>query len=163
MFPPERLRRFFNREADGYRVRRELRELILFAVHNVIKDPPFSHLDLVSCRNLLIYLNRTAQTRVMEILHFALNPGGHLFLGAAESAEGLTDLFSIVDKDNHIYRSRPVGSRPFPIPELGFQPPLGLTTEKKKKLHQYQQAGTAVLWGSSSTAAGTVRTAQPDC
>jgi two-component system, chemotaxis family, CheB/CheR fusion protein len=135
---PERLRRFFNRDAAGYRVRRELRELVLFAVHNVLKDPPFSHLDLVSCRNLLIYLNRTAQTRVMEILHFALNPGGHLFLGAAESAEGLTDLFSIVDKDNHIYRSRPVGPRPFPIPEIGFQPSLGLTVDKKKKPHEYQ-------------------------
>ena len=108
MFPPERLRRFFNRESDGYRVRRELRESILFAVHNVIKDPPFSHLDLVSCRNLLIYLNRTAQTRVLEVLHFALNPGGHLLLGSAESAEGLTDLFNDVDKDHHIYRSRPV-------------------------------------------------------
>ena len=135
---PERLRRFFNREADGYRVRRELRELILFAVHNVIKDPPFSHLDLISCRNLLIYLNRTAQTRVMEIFHFALNPGGHLFLGAAESAEGLTDLFSTFDKDNHIYRSRPVGPRPFPLPELGFQPPLGLIADKKKRPHEYQ-------------------------
>ena len=129
---PERLRRFFNREAQGYRVRRELRESILFAVHNVIKDPPFSHLDLVSCRNLLIYLNRSAQTRVMEILHFALNPGGHLFLGAAESAEGLTDLFSTVDKENHIYRSRLVGSRLFPVPSPGFGMPQGPIAGKTK-------------------------------
>jgi two-component system CheB/CheR fusion protein len=120
----ERLRRFFNREGAGYRVRRELRESILFAVHNVIKDPPFSHLDLISCRNLLIYLNRTAQNRVLEILHFALNPGGHLFLGASESIEGAADLFSTLDKDHHIFRSRPVPPRAFPVPEITFRPPV---------------------------------------
>ena len=85
---PERLKRFFERAAGGYRVKRELRETILFAVHNVIKDPPFSHLDLVSCRNLLIYLNRKAQTRLLEIFHFALNPSGYLFLGSSESIDG---------------------------------------------------------------------------
>jgi two-component system CheB/CheR fusion protein len=105
-------------------VRGELRESILFAVHNVIKDPPFSHLDLVSCRNLLIYLNRTAQSRVLEILHFALNPGGYLFLGASESIEGAADLFSTLDKDHHIFRSRPVPPRAFPVPEITFRPPL---------------------------------------
>ena len=81
---PERLRRFFTKEGDTYRVRKELREMILFAHHNVIKDPPFSHLDLVSCRNLLIYLNR-AQRRVLEVMHFALNAGSYLFLGSSES------------------------------------------------------------------------------
>src|SRR5215813_7531926 len=128
----ERLRRFFNREAEGYRVRRELRESILFAVHNVIKDPPFSHLDLVSCRNLLIYLNRTAQGRVLEILHFALNPGGHLFLGASESIEGAGDLFSTVDKEHHIFRSRTVPPRAFPVPEITLRPPLAAMADKEK-------------------------------
>ena len=84
----ERLRRFFVREAAGYRVRRELRESVLFALHNVIKDAPFSHLDLVTCRNLLIYFNRIAQDRVMETLHFALEPNKFLFLGSSESTEG---------------------------------------------------------------------------
>src|SRR5262249_51888617 len=129
---PERLRRFFNLEADGYRVRRELRETILFAVHNVIKDPPFSHLDLVSCRNLLIYLNRSAQGRVLEVLHFALNPTGYLFLGASESIEGANDLFSISDKSHHIFRSRPVPPRAFPIPEVTFRPPLAPLIERDK-------------------------------
>src|SRR5215813_12696074 len=129
---PERLRRFFNREADGYRVRRELIETILFAVHNVIKDPPFSHLDLVSCRNLLIYLNRSAQGRVLEVLHFALNPTGYLFLGASESIEGAADLFATVDKTSHIFRSRPVPTRAFPIPEVSFRPPLAPLTERDK-------------------------------
>ena len=73
---PERIRRFFTREVGGYRVRRELRETVLFAHHNVLKDPPFSHLDLVCCRNLLIYLNRAAQERPIRTFHFALKPGG---------------------------------------------------------------------------------------
>src|SRR5215467_9042627 len=83
----ERLRRFFGRERSGYRIRRELRELVLFATHNVIKDPPFSHLDMVACRNVLIYLNRPAQERLLETFHFALRPGGYLFLGQSETAD----------------------------------------------------------------------------
>ncbi|MDQ2746278.1 MAG: PAS domain S-box protein [Acidobacteriota bacterium] len=118
---PERLRRFFIKEGEGYRVRREIRELVLFAAHNLIKDAPFSHLDLTTCRNLLIYLNRTAQSRVMEIVHFALNPNGYFFLGSSESIEGAGDLFTAIDKENHIFQSRPVTSRlrlPLPLPSL---------------------------------------------
>jgi PAS domain S-box-containing protein len=114
---PERLRRFFFKEGEGYRVRREIREMVLFAAHNLIKDPPFSHLDLVTCRNLLIYLNRTAQERVMQVFHFALNPGGYLFLGTSESIEGAGDLFVTADKEHHLFQSRPVETRiPLPIP-----------------------------------------------
>jgi two-component system CheB/CheR fusion protein len=108
---PERLRRFFIQEKAGYRVRQELREMVLFAAHNVIKDPPFSHLDLITCRNLLIYLNRSAQERVMEVFHFALNPGGYLFLGTSESTEGSSELFTTVDKEQHIFQGRPVETR----------------------------------------------------
>ena len=115
---PERLRRFFIKEADGYRVRKELRETVLFAHHNLIKDPPFSHLDLISCRNLLIYLNRGAQERVMRLFHFALNPGGFLFLGASESADGSSDLFVTLDNDARLYQSRALAARlPAPLPE----------------------------------------------
>ena len=129
----ERLRRFFVKEHDGYRVRRELRETVLFAVHNVIKDPPFSHLDLISCRNLLIYLNRAAQTRVLEVMHFALNPAGYLFLGASESIEGAIDLFSTVDKEHHIFQSRPVPTRAiFPVPEPRFRAPVTPPIEKEQ-------------------------------
>ena len=106
---PERLQHFFQREGNNYRVRREMRETVLFAVHNVTKGPPFSKLDLVSCRNLLIYLNRTAQNRVMETFHFALKPGGYLFLGSSESAEGDSDLFVPVNKESRIYQGRPIG------------------------------------------------------
>ena len=133
---PERLRRFFNRESGGYRVRRELRETVLFAEHNLIRDPPFSHLDLISCRNLLIYLNRTAQRRVLEVLHFALNPAGHLFLGGSESIEGASDLFSIVDKAHHIFRSRAVAPRSVPIPEPTFRPPPILNERERTPQEQ---------------------------
>ncbi|HVF27128.1 MAG TPA: CheR family methyltransferase, partial [Pyrinomonadaceae bacterium] len=115
---PERLRRFFTKEAHGFRVRRELREMVLFANHNVIKDPPFSHLDLVSCRNMMIYLNGMAQERVMEVMHFALNPGGYLFLGSAESVDGAGDLYAPVSREHHIFQSRPVAARlSYPVPD----------------------------------------------
>ncbi|HEU4551491.1 MAG TPA: PAS domain S-box protein, partial [Chitinophaga sp.] len=114
---PERLRRFFMREGDGYRVRREIREMILFASHNFIKDPPFSHLDLVSCRNVLIYLNHSAQERVMETFHFALKPGGFLFLGSSESATGANDLYTIYSREYHIFQSRQLTSHAYPVPE----------------------------------------------
>jgi two-component system, chemotaxis family, CheB/CheR fusion protein len=107
----ERLQRFFTREADGYRVRRELRETVLFAHHNLIKDPPFSHLDLVSCRNLLIYLNRSAQLRALETFHFALRSGGYLFLGTSESPDVSDELFAVVDKGAHLYEARSATSR----------------------------------------------------
>jgi two-component system CheB/CheR fusion protein len=128
---PERLRRYFTKEHEGYRIRHELRETILFATHNVIKDPPFSHVDLISCRNLLIYLNRGAQSRLLEVMHFALNPTGYLFLGVSESIEGSIDLFSTVDKEHHIYQGRPVPSRPvFPTPDVSFPSVTSLPIEK---------------------------------
>ncbi|HUR96644.1 MAG TPA: CheR family methyltransferase [Pyrinomonadaceae bacterium] len=114
---PERLRRFFTKEGDGYRIRREIREMVLFANHNVIKDPPFSHVNLVTCRNLLIYLNHPAKDRVLETMHFALDPGGYLFLGSSESVDGSSDLYAAVSRENHIYQSRQAGVRAYPVPE----------------------------------------------
>jgi two-component system CheB/CheR fusion protein len=102
----ERLRQFFTKEGDHYRVRKEIRELILFAPHNVLRDPPFSRLDLVSCRNLLIYLNREMQDQILSTFHFSLMPGGYLFLGASESAEGVPSLFVPLDKKFRIFMRR---------------------------------------------------------
>lgn len=134
---PERLSRYFIKESQGYRVRRELREMVLFAVHNVIKDPPFSRLDLISCRNLLIYLDRTAQVRVLERLHFALNPMGFLFLGGSESVESAPNLFSTFDKEHHIFQSGPVHSRAtFPVYELTARPPLPSSTDGIKEVDE---------------------------
>jgi two-component system CheB/CheR fusion protein len=106
-----RLERFFHHEGNGYRIRRELRELMLFAHHNVIKDPPFSHLDLISCRNLLIYLNRTAQERILTTFHFALRPSALLMLGPSESPDGASELFAPFDRTAHLYESRTGTSR----------------------------------------------------
>jgi len=122
---PTRLAQFFQREASGYRVRRDLREMVLFAHHNVIRDPPFSHLDLIICRNLLIYLNRSIQDRLIETFHFALRPGGFLFLGNSETADADVELFATVDKDAHIFESRTVSSRlSIPLAERARAPLL---------------------------------------
>ncbi|AVS74748.1 PAS domain S-box protein [Paracidovorax cattleyae] len=99
----ERLRRFFVRERGGYRVRRELRESVLFAVHDLLRDSPFSRLDLISCRNLLIYLNREAQHRVLDTFHFALMQGKLLFLGSAESVDDGDIRFAVIDKLHRLY------------------------------------------------------------
>jgi two-component system CheB/CheR fusion protein len=100
-----RLRRFFSREGGYYRVRQELRDIILFALHDLLKDPPFSHIDLISCRNVLIYLDRELQEQVCSTFHYALNPGGYLFLGAAETAENPAGLFRTVDRHARTYQS----------------------------------------------------------
>src|SRR5436190_6756887 len=132
--PPDRLSRHFVGEVgDGFRVRREIRERVLFAVHNIIKDPPFAHLDLATCRNFLIYLNRTAQRRVMDVLHFALNPGGYLMLGSSESVDGASDLFSVVDKEHRIYQGRAVETRMiFPVPDGSLATRLGKLPEIRR-------------------------------
>lgn len=142
---PERLRQFFNRDGDGYRVRREIRETILFAHHNFLKDPPFSKLDLVTCRNVLIYLNGTAQERVLETFHFALNPKGYLFLGTSESVNG-SDLFAILNRDYHIFQAREVGSRNYPVPDSvpQFQFPK---TDVSKKLEEKESRVQRVSFG----------------
>jgi PAS domain S-box-containing protein len=131
---PERLARYFTSEAgEGYRVRREIRERVLFAVHNVIKDPPFAHLDLATCRNFLIYLNRTAQRRVMDVLHFALNAGGYLMLGSSETVDGASDLYSVVDKEHRIYQGRAVETRLlFPVPDGSLATRLGKLPEIRR-------------------------------
>ena len=91
--------------------------MVIFANHNFLKDPPFSHLDLVTCRNVLIYLNSMAQERVMETFHFSLKPRGYLFLGSAESVEGAGDLFTNFDREHHIFQARELSARHFPMPK----------------------------------------------
>ena len=129
----ERMRRFFAKEHRGYRVRREIRESVLFAVHDLLKDAPFSKIDLISCRNLLIYLDRDAQKRAFETFHFALRPHGLLFLGLSESAEDCGDLFSIVDKKHRIYTHRPTARILLPVPIGPSTLTLALQTQEAMK------------------------------
>ena len=100
---PERLRRFFTKEEAGYRVKKEIREMVVFAVQNVIKDPPFTKIDLLCCRNLMIYLESELQNRLIPAFHYALKPGGVLFLSPSESIGNHTDLFAPINRKWKLY------------------------------------------------------------
>ena len=93
----ERLRRFFTKTEDGYRIKKEVRDVVVFAVHDLNKDAPFTKLDLLVCRNLLIYLSAELQRNLIPVFHYALNPGGLLFLGPSENLTGFQDLFQALD------------------------------------------------------------------
>lgn len=114
----ERLKRFFTRENGGFRVVKEIRDLVVFAPHNLLADPPFSRLDLLTCRNLLMYLQRQVQRDVIELFHYALNAEGTLLLGSAETIDA-SDLFRTEDKRLCLYRKRNV---PAPEPRLPVFP-----------------------------------------
>ena len=102
---PERLHRFFIKEESGYRVKKEIREMIVFATHNVIKDPPFTRLDLLSCRNLMIYLESELQNRLIPVFHYALKPAGILLLSPSESIGHHNELFTPQDRKWKFYRA----------------------------------------------------------
>ncbi len=108
---PQRLRRFFVKVEEGYRVSKGVRDLCVFAKQNLAEDPPFSHMNLVACRNLLIYLGPELQRKVVPILHYALRPSGFLFLGNAESMAGFPELFAPVDKKHKIFVKKTVVGR----------------------------------------------------
>ena len=113
----DRLQRFFQEENGSYRVRKELRERVVFAPHNLLRDPPFSHLDLVACRNVLIYLQRDVQDEVLELFHYALHGEGYLLLGTAEMVDR-SDLFRVESKEHHLYRRRNVSGALVHLPNL---------------------------------------------
>jgi PAS domain S-box-containing protein len=99
----ERLRRFFVEEQGGYRINKTIREQVVFARQNALSDPPFSRMDLISCRNLLIYFGAELQNKIIPAFHYALNPGGFLFLGTSESVGQFTHLFAPADKKQRIF------------------------------------------------------------
>ena len=118
--PPHSLERYFVRAGKQFRVRQSLRDMITFASHNLLRDPPFSNLDLVTCRNFMIYLDRAMQRHVLRRFHFSLGSGGYLFLGNSESAAAVSELFAPVDQEHKIYVARVVegSSRQAPLPAL---------------------------------------------
>ncbi len=105
---PERLRRFFSVKEDKYQINESVRRLVVFAPHNVIKDPPFSKIDFIACRNLLIYFLPVLQKKVLAMFHFALSPSGHLFLGGSETTGELADYFTSIDTKWKLYRTTPM-------------------------------------------------------
>jgi len=108
---PERLRRFFTRTDGGYRVAKSIRDCCIFARQNVAKDPPFSRLDLISCRNVMIYLGSVLQRKVMNIFHYGLRPDGYLLLGSSETIGNFGELFATADRKHKIYQKKPAVSR----------------------------------------------------
>ncbi len=103
---PERLSRFFTAEPEGcaYHIHKSIRDMLIFSEQNVIKDPPFSKIDLISCRNLLIYLGPELQKQLIPLFHYALNPGGFLFLGTSETVGDASDLFITLDRTSKLYQ-----------------------------------------------------------
>lgn len=113
------LKRYFIKEEVGYRIKKDIREMVIFAIQNIIKDPPFTKLDLVSCRNMLIYLNAELQKKLMPIFHYSLKEGGLLFLGSSESIGGFTEAFIPIDRKWKIYH-RKAGLFPSTENQIGF-------------------------------------------
>lgn len=169
--PPGRLSRFFVREEEHYKVRKGVRDKILFATHNILRDAPFSKLDIVSCRNLLIYLERDVQREILETLHFALKPGGHLILGTSESADAAPHRFTLVDRKNRIYRAVKSTAKPrsapamrlgsAPVTERGIKPVAANTSRPSfADIHvhaQQQSAPPSVLVDESGMLVHTAR------
>jgi two-component system, chemotaxis family, CheB/CheR fusion protein len=119
---PERLRRYFIHESGSYRLIKELRDTCIFSTHSVIRDPPFSRLDLISCRNLLIYLKPPLQAQIIPLFHYSLRRGGFLFLGPSENVSRYSELFVTFDRRSRLFRRRELVSRPV-LPLRQFMPP----------------------------------------
>lgn len=143
----ERIEKYFVKQSEGYLVKKELRELIVFAQHNIIKDAPFTRLDLLSCRNLLIYLNTDLQKKVIPVFHYSLNPKGLLLLGPAETVGGFAELFQPVDAKWKLSEKKdeaPVNNRlvdfPFNIsnqPGPALKPELHIKPIKKSQVQEH--------------------------
>jgi two-component system CheB/CheR fusion protein len=112
---PDRLRRFFVQEENGFRVSKEIREMVVFATQNIVMDPPFTKLDILSCRNLLIYLSSELQKKLIPLFHYSVNPGGVLFLGSAETIGAVSGLFSPLDAKTRLYRRLEQSMASFPV------------------------------------------------
>jgi two-component system CheB/CheR fusion protein len=134
---PERLRRFFNKVEQGYQISKAIREQCIFARQNLVKDPPFSRMDLISCRNLMIYFGPLLQKKALPIMHYALNPSGYLMLGKSESIGEFENLFSLVDKKSRIYSKK----TSLTIPNLVGERHVPEKTGVREKAEEYAPSG----------------------
>ena len=142
----DRLSTYFYVEGSSYRIKKEIRDQIVFAEHNLIKDPPFSKLDMISCRNLLIYLNIEAQKKVFSIFHYALIDKGILFLGSSESLGEYADAFEVIDRKSKIFKRKNL--QPNKMPQLGynFQDPIPTIKAQFVPIHKnVQQDNLAMI------------------
>ncbi len=133
----ERLRRFFVKDDAGYKIKKEVRDTVVFAVQNVVKDPPFTKLDLLSCRNLMIYLEAELQNRLIPIFHYALKPDGVLFLSVSESITNHPELFSTLERRWKFYRAKHAGAATYP----------GIINQRVQAVGKAERATGATLVG----------------
>ncbi len=128
----ERLKRFFNLDSDGYyHIQHNIREMVIFSEQDIIKDPPFSKLDLISCRNLLIYMDKELQKKLIPLFHYALNPGGFLFLGPSENVGEFTNLFDTLDRKSKLYIKKGGASSEYFL-SIGTFIPSSMKSEARK-------------------------------
>lgn len=144
----DRLRRFFIEEDGGYRVSKPIRDMCVFAQQNVLADPPFSRMDLISCRNLLIYLEPSAQKKVIPLLHYALNPRGFMWLGSSETVGSATDLFEAEDKKHKFYSKKSSRSK------RGFDFPVGGLAQGRERSSRATDKTVADRGGDEANAMG---------
>jgi two-component system CheB/CheR fusion protein len=136
----DRLRRFFSKEDGTYRVKKNVREMLVFAPHNIIKDPPFTKLDVICCRNLLIYLDSVLQKKLLPLFHYSLKPKGVLFLGSSETIGGSVNLFSASDKKWKIFTRKDAASTGPRVLEF---PPMA-PAEKSPETHRRTGGETGI-------------------
>jgi two-component system CheB/CheR fusion protein len=144
----ERLERFFTKQDNAYQVKRELREICIFSNHSFIRDPPFSRVDLISCRNVMIYLGLDLQQKIIPLFHYALLPGGYLFLGPSENASSDRDLFRTIEKKHRIFQrkeSLPRAAVKFPLADISRTKPAGGKTVEGEDRNLPKQLERVIL------------------
>jgi two-component system CheB/CheR fusion protein len=147
--PPDRLARFFVPEGGGYTVAKEIRELCIFSTHSLVRDPPFSRIDLLVCRNVLIYLEPDAQRRLLPIFHYAMRRGGFLLLGTSETVAGHSNLFRTVDKEQHLFQRRETLGQEatrFPFADLDPSRPHAIVARRQRG----EREGWSGCWSARS-------------
>jgi two-component system, chemotaxis family, CheB/CheR fusion protein len=149
--PAQRLERHFVREDGTYRIATDLREICLFSSHNLLRDAPFSKLDLISCRNLLIYLSSELQDQVIPLFHYGLNPNGYLFLGTSENVSRNSRLFATIEKTHRIFQHRTLVERTFLNFPLPHRTRRGGVCRLDRKLPQWKRASKLRPSGYYST------------
>ncbi|MDZ8185967.1 MAG: chemotaxis protein CheB [Nostoc sp. ChiSLP02] len=148
---PARLQRFFVQVEEGYQISKPVRELCVFAQHNLMTDPPFSRLDLITCRNVLIYLGASIQKKLLGLFHYGLKPTGFLMLGTSETIGDFTKLFELVDNKYKIYTSKLISERvsidmlASPYPTASLSPQSEISENAKKDMELQKQADQIVL------------------
>ncbi len=139
--PPDKLQRYFIKEDTSYRICKEIRDTVVFAPQNVAGDPPFTRLDLISCRNVLIYMTSDLQRRLLPVFHYALKSGGLLFLGSSETVGAREDLFESLDRRHKIFRRREMPSKLPELPLVSHSEAAGPAAKSADKTQSERQMG----------------------